>query len=182
MKIDLAVVVVLRHPLEVAHSLAATRERIPIDEGLALWERSLRGVLRDCGEMPVLVTDYSDLITVPSHWCDQTTRFLADAGAALSFDDHVLRGFLDGGLRHHSVEDLETGTDAALTTEQSALWEIAVGLKGTHSRFQSPGLPRESPSTSALLGRNLPGTSRRFANSWYRTLRRYGLPPLGIGS
>lgn len=182
LEFELAAVVVLRHPLEVARSLAATRERIATEESLALWERSLRSVLRDCGGMPVLVTDYSDLISAPPATCSSLADFLADVGAATTLDDRALEGFLDGELRHHTIDDMESAMQELLTNEQSALWHTALELKGPHKRFQPPALPPESPATSGLLERNLPGAGLRLANSWYRTLRRHGLPRLGTGS
>lgn len=173
--LPLVAVTVLRHPVEVATSLQTQRERVPRDEALALWERSLRLVLRDCDGMAMLVTRFDELVADPDAWASGVGRFLADHGVRISPETAELRSFLDHSLRHHHVAQRGIDPASGATSEQATLWEAALGLVGPHDLYRAPALPAESVSTGPLLERNLLKQPRRTAVSWYRILRRYGL-------
>jgi len=167
----LVAVVVLRHPLEVAGSLAVQRERFSREEALALWERNLRLVLRDCAGMPVLVTRYDDLISDGRLWTAATGDFLASQEVVVRRDDGALGQFLDEELRHHRAAQADLGSDSGATEAQRLLWEAALARVGAHEHFAAPDLPEESPSTVSLLEQNLPAKARHRTRLWYRSLR-----------
>jgi len=170
----LVAVTVLRHPLEIATSLASQRERFSRPEALALWERNLRLVLRDCAGMAMLVTCFDDLMAEPMQWAAAARAFLEHNGVRLHPDDNGLRAFVDEGLRHHREPDPVLTRQSGATAEQITLWELALGLVGAHEPYVAPGLPEESSSTQGLLARRLPSRARRVAAVPYRALRRRG--------
>jgi len=174
-EVPLVAVTVLRHPDEVATSLASQREQFARDEALALWERNLRLLLRDADGLPMLVTRYDDLVGDPPAWTDAVGGFLGRHGFAVEPSSAELTAFLDRTLRHHSVGGAPLVPGSGATLEQARLWETAQGQLGEHEVFRSPPLPPESASTGPLLARNLLPTVRRRAEAWYRVLRRYGV-------
>ena len=173
--VPLVAVTVLRHPDEVATSLASQRERFARDEALALWERNMRLLLRDASGMPMLVTRYDDLVGEPTGWAEEVGRFLARHGFDVQTRSAQLASFLDGGLRHHSAAGRTLAPGDGVTEEQVQLWETAQALAGVHEPFAAPPLPPESPTTGPLLEGNLLRPGRRRAEAWYRVLRRYGV-------
>jgi hypothetical protein len=175
--VPVAAVTVLRHPVEVATSLASQRERYALDEALALWERNMRLVLRDASGLPMLVTRYDDLVADPRAWAGVVAGFLEPHGFRLEDRAGELESFLDEGLRHHAAARPGLTTGGGATAEQATLWDVALGLQGAHDPYRAPALPPESPTTAALLERNLLRPGRRRATAWLRALRRYGLVP-----
>jgi hypothetical protein len=173
--VPVVAVTVLRHPDEVATSLASQREHFARDEALALWERNLRLLLRDADGMPMLVTRYDDLVGDPEAWTDSVSGFLARQGFTVEPRSAALTAFLDRTLRHHSAGDDALVPGQGATGEQAQLWETALAQLGAHEVFRAPPLPAESASTGPLLERNLLRPGRRRAEAWYRVLRRYGV-------
>jgi hypothetical protein len=173
--VPLVAVTVLRHPDEVATSLASQREQFARDEALALWERNMRLVLRDAAGMPMLVTRYDDLVGDPRTWAEAMGGFLVHHGFSVDSRAERLAEFLDRSLRHHSADGEALAPGRGATEEQVQLWETAQAQIGAHEPFTAPPLPLESPSTKALLERNLLRPTRRHAQAWYRVLRRYGV-------
>ena len=175
--VHVLVIAVLRHPIEVASSLAARWERVPVREGLALWERNLRLLLRDCRGLPVLVTSYDDLIARPWEWAESTSRFLADRGVEIGSEPGAMRGAVDGTLRHHDGTSTAGSHQPEMSFEQKQLWELALQLRGVHDPFVAPELTHETPSTGKLLDRNMRSRPRRAIGAWYRRRRGVNLSP-----
>jgi hypothetical protein len=142
-------ILVLRDPVEVAESLSSRPDRFPRENGLALWERSMRSLLRDGAGMPAFVTRYDDLLADPPAWCKAAGSFLEAQRAHLHPDVPALCEFLEPELRHHRRATDDSGP--ALSPQQHELWRLSLELLGAHDRFPRLGLPSESPTTSALL-------------------------------
>jgi hypothetical protein len=146
----LAAVVVVRNPLEVATSLQR-RHSLPLDFGVALWERYNRLILAHSAGMPVLVTRYTDLVVDPADWSARTRGFLDDLGMRVAIPPDTAtaaRAFVDPELRHstHSRTDL-IGVGAGTLAVYDAL-EAAVGASPS---FVPPDLPPESADVTAAL-------------------------------
>jgi hypothetical protein len=68
-----------REPQGVARSLEA-RDGLSYEQGLAVWERHTRLVLRACVGHRVAVTSYRRLLADPDAWCRDVFAFCRDAG------------------------------------------------------------------------------------------------------
>jgi hypothetical protein len=145
------VLLVTRHPLEVAHSLEV-RNGFPVRYSLALWERYMRVALDGVAGLPVLVTAYDDLLRDAIDWCGQVSHYLSGHGFRVGKPDAgQLASFLNPGLRHTAlgVEALTEHSD--VTDSQCQLFQTLCMLAGTHEPMPRPDLPPEGPSTEALL-------------------------------
>lgn len=143
-----AVVLVVRHPLEVAESLQR-RNQVPLSFGVALWQRYNRLALEHVAGLPVLVSRYEDLVGDPAHWCEQVAGFLASAGIAVRVGGagSEVEEFVDPGQRHSVHSGAEQISDAAAMLEA-----IDSGL-GPHTSFQTPALGPEPASVERELAR-----------------------------
>lgn len=143
-----ALVLVLRHPVDIAQSLQH-RNGIPLQYGVALWEHYIREVLRGIRGHPVLVIRFDDLI-------DETDATLDGIGAMLSAvnvgnlesDRGEIHRNLERGLRHHA-RTAGTGPDM-LAQEQLELLSVVQGISGFHPVFPALDLPAESAGAVAL--------------------------------
>ncbi len=165
----LAAVVVVRNPLEVAHSLRR-RHGVPLSFGVALWERYNRLIVGHSAGMAVHVTRFDDLVTDPRSWSEEARAFLAGLGMALApmppgpgpGEDVV-----DAGLRHaeHSRDDLVAAGAAGATA--LALYDALESVVGPSRSFvpprSAPSRPRWRPSSTrwarapSSRGTRLPG-------------------------
>lgn len=159
----LVVVLVTRHPLEVAAS-HATRDALPLRFGLALWERYMQHALRAVEGLPVLVARYDELLDHPGPWTEQAGSFLRAHGVDVSSAD---TSAVDPSLRHESHD----GQDSAMSPEQRELAAFVDALASTAS-FDASGLPRETPATAPMFEglRRRRGVARRWR--WRRYLNR----------
>ena len=153
------VVVTLRHPLEVARSLAR-RDGMPEDEALLLWLRHCLEAEHATRGVPRSFLRYDDLVT---DWRAAADR-LADElrlrwpvppdAAAPAIDD-----FLSGDMRHHdagSAEDLAAASPLAgwVDATYAGLWNLAPG--------DAAGLARLDEVRTALdAADDLMGTAAR---------------------
>jgi len=128
---DPPIVLVLRHPLEVAASLAK-RDRVPQWQTLLLWERSLRHALLGCAGAPVYVIHYPQLLADPVGTSHRLASFLQAAGLPVRRDDDAVLDFLDPRLRHTVVQPYET---AALSDTQERMLRILLSIDGPYERF-----------------------------------------------
>jgi hypothetical protein len=149
--VDPVVVLVTRNPLEIAASAHSAwgREKI---YGLALWERYLRQALEQVRGLPMLVTDYAQLLGDPLGWAATMHRFLASAGVAVSpVPADEVASYVDPALRHsaHTSDDLLS--DGDVSGPQRTLFLVLQDLRGAHDRFEAPALPAETPTTEALF-------------------------------
>ena len=140
-------VVVHRNPLEIAASTIRQRSDESKIYLLALWERYLRQALEQVAGMPVRVADYQSVLADPVIWCQATSTFL---GASRPRDEDVL-AFVDPGLRHTAYSADDFLNDPDVSDPQRALFTTLNELAGDHDEFRVPALPRETPTTEALL-------------------------------
>lgn len=134
---QLSVVLSLRHPVEVAHSLEA-RNGFGIDYGIALWERHQRAALAGARGLPALVIRYDDLLADPLAVAARLYRALP--GTALADHAAVARA-VDPGRRHHHTDD----SAVELTPEATRLVGTVEVLAGEHEALQVE-VPPESPN------------------------------------
>lgn len=163
--VDPVVVLVNRNPLEITASALALRKEQGKIYALALWERYLRQALTQITGLPVLVTDYADVLSAPLGWSEQAHAFLAGAGvpAGAPRNPEVLE-FIDTQLRHTEFSRTDFLEDGDVSDPQRRLFEALEELGGRHDTFSAPLLPDETPTTEALL------TERRRALELKREL------------
>lgn len=156
-------VLVLRDPGSIVASMCA-RERMTEAYALALWERYMRSALLGAAGLPVLVTDYRELIEAPGAWARTASAFLASHGVRCSPDAAAVESFVEPGLCHHPADDL---TRLPLASPaQTELARVLTALRGAHDRLEAPPLPAESRPTQWLIA------ERRRADGVERELRR----------
>jgi Cupin-like domain len=151
-------VLMARHPLEIAASLAE-RDGISTPWALALWERYVRLALAGAHGMPLVITDYADLIDDPISWADTVGGFLGANGVPVDEPGGELEEFVEPGLRHATYGDGDLFANPHVTMEQRALHFALRSLVGTWEAFELPPLPPESPTTGRMfdaLRRKLP--------------------------
>jgi len=147
---ELSCVLVLRNPLEIAASLAA-RDEISTRWALALWERYLRSALQALEGLPVLVTEYTDLLDEPDRWLDHARAFLGDRGLETDGEAADVPSFVRAELRHTSYADEDLFAAHDVSGEQQELHVLARSLVGTWDSFVTPPLPGETSSTDGLF-------------------------------
>lgn len=145
---ETTVVIVIRHPLEVARSLGR-RDGFSRGYALALWERYVRQSLLACRGLPAFVTRYERLLDAPEDVVSDLRYFLQARG----FDVHDpdpegLAEFLDPALRRARVD---AGSSEALGEEQGRLLELLNSLSGPHEAVALPELAPEPPWIEALF-------------------------------
>jgi hypothetical protein len=144
-------ILVVRHPLEIAHSLEA-RNGFPMRYSLALWERYMRSALEAVSDLPVFVTTYDDLLRDQAEWYRQVSSFLASHRIRVDqAGNGALASFVNPGLRHSAANigawsEAEPATDA-----QRRLFDALRSLAGSHERLHFPDLPAETLDTEELL-------------------------------
>lgn len=163
--VDPVVVLVNRNPLEIT----ASALRLRSDQGeiyaLALWERYLREALTQIAGLPVLVTNYIDVLAAPVVWSEHTQAFLSDAGVQVRAPrDAVVLEAIDAELRHTEFSRTDFLQNGYVSDAQRRLFEALEQLEGRHDQFVVPALPEETPTTEALL------TERRRALELKREL------------
>ncbi|MGH9918122.1 MAG: hypothetical protein ACRD6W_04525, partial [Nitrososphaerales archaeon] len=146
-----AVSFVVRDPLEVATSLNR-RHGTPIPFGVALWERYNRLALEHSKGMPVIVSDFEELVNHPMRWVASVREFLVESGFSSieTPDETEVRDFVDPTLRH-TVD--HRGGNAESRSASRDLYEAVGSAKGASPCFVPPVLPSEPPSVQAELDR-----------------------------
>jgi hypothetical protein len=192
LEVDPVVVLVNRNPLEITASALRVRRAQGKIYALALWERYLRQALVQVTGLPVLVTDYADVLSAPLAWSKRANAFLTGAGVpAVAPRDAEVLSFIDTELRHAAFTQADLIDDPEVSEAQRALFAALVELEGRHDRFSAPALPDETPTTEALLAERRRALQfRRELDSerrsrWVSRLRasRYTAParPLYVG-
>jgi GT2 family glycosyltransferase/flagellar motility protein MotE (MotC chaperone) len=130
----------LRHPLEVADSLAR-REGLPRDLSLLLWTRSVDDMSRESAALPSVLVEYDSLLADWQRVVADISRRLAlplaitpDAAAAIT-------QYLDPGQRHHRHE-----RDGGLPAPLAAWYEAL----RAHAQSQSGAGTATPPAPAAL--------------------------------
>jgi glycosyltransferase involved in cell wall biosynthesis/SAM-dependent methyltransferase len=116
-------VVVVRHPLEIAGSLAASpRGTYPIPHLLALWEKYLKRALSGLAGQPAVFLSYRRLLAEPVDELQRVTRLLTGLGVrGLTVPDTAqLAQRIKPGLYRQRAEG---DPDGLMTRAQAELWE-----------------------------------------------------------
>jgi hypothetical protein len=146
------VVLVTRNPFEIAGSTARMRGQERRIYTLALWERYLRQALEQIEGLPVLVTDYSEMLSRPLAWCERAHAFLTRVGVpAHKHRESDVLAFVDAGLRHAEFSRTDVLSSHDVSAAQRQLFLSLEELRGVHDEFVPPALPPETPTTEALL-------------------------------
>ena len=108
-------VVVYRNPLDVARSLER-RNLMSVEFGLALWMRYTRALIEQAGGMPLMVSNYDDILEDPEAWSAIARGFLGDLGMAVdaTVDAASIREFVNPKLRHNAHSPPDRGATADL--------------------------------------------------------------------
>ena len=107
------IVVVIRHPWEVARSLR-TRNGVPEDVGLALWERYTQSALAHSRGLPRHLVDYNDLVVNPELKVPVFLRALEHvAGGKLSLSAEGAAGVIEPGLRRETHSHMPDGVQSS---------------------------------------------------------------------
>lgn len=161
------VVLVNRHPLETAASLAS-RDGFSVRLGVALWERYMRQALRSISGLPVVVAHYAEVLRAPEAWAASARDFLTAQGMDCSdaAGEEETTRFLDPDLRHTEFTARDFAGDPSVSDAQRELFAALESLTPTHERFDPPPLPDETPWTEPLLA------ERRFVKNALRDQNR----------
>ncbi len=160
--VPVAGVAVYRNPLETADSLAR-RDHMAVEFGLALWVRYTRLLMEQAGGLPLLVSEYDNIVQDPERWARAARAFLVDLGVAVSpqVDTEAIREFVDPKLRHSSYQTPDHGM-TEVAADAVALYDILRALEGVHLSFQTPGLGPEPP----WVGEQLDAVGPEWHPSW----------------
>jgi GT2 family glycosyltransferase/glycosyltransferase involved in cell wall biosynthesis/ribosomal protein S10 len=141
-------VMVHRDPLEVAQSVAR-RDGLDLPHCLALWERSVRGVLQAAATRPLHVESFDALQEDPAGWAARVATFLSHHGFDVRPPDAET---LQGELVSPRSARLDKGANRlALSPEQSALWELLKELEQRSGTVEPGLIPGQTASTPSLL-------------------------------
>lgn len=149
----LAAVFVWRSPIAVARSLLQ-RDRLPLPDGLALWERYNRAGLEGLDGVDTYVVSYESIVEAPETRLGELLAWLGAldqfADSNLDWDPGAAATSITGDLRHHA-EHQDAAADAALLPEQRDLADYLGSSAGGHRPFTAKLPGSESPWTSSLL-------------------------------
>jgi hypothetical protein len=173
-------VLVLRDPLEVAHSLEH-RDDFPLTLSLALWRRYVQQSVAAVEGLPVFVVEYDALLRDPERWVRALASFLAEHAVPVGTGVAAAVEALAPDLRHHRDQaDADPGTLAAVLPEQRDL-AAALVRHGSAANWTPPQLPPEPGWVSDLIGLVAAGEMVSFANSaarrelrWIKRSRLFG--------
>jgi hypothetical protein len=117
-------VICVRSPLEVARSLA-TRNKIPLEQGMILWHRYMRAALDDSTGCARIITHYEDFFADPETETDRLLRF-----CGMQRPEHV--ALIESGvrpeLRHQRSEIAEILRLQAIPAEHKFFYLALRGL------------------------------------------------------
>ena len=122
----LVCVIAVRHPDEVAASLAA-RDGFPREKSLRLWREYTLDAERSTRSLPRVVVSYDALL---SDWRGQLARIEGALGLGLDIAGGAagISAFLDGRLRHHHASE-GAGLDRTTGSVLEAMLELAADGK-----------------------------------------------------
>lgn len=146
---DPVVLLVYRHPLEVARSLGA-RNQLPREYGLALWEKYITEALHNSLELPLVKINYGDVIGSPVEAVQrmeaQLSEFFPDMLSTVQEDE--LLEFIDPGLNHQRSPGGTADPDGELSDRQL---ELVAALEQTSPSKRVSGSLRMSDESYRLL-------------------------------
>jgi hypothetical protein len=145
-----AYVLVLRHPLEVADSLAR-RDGYSPQVSLALWERYTREAMLGAAGRPMMVCTYDEVLADPVGWCERMVAFLSELGlSSAGVDRSLIRAYATSGLRHSHQSWTALAPNPQISKEQVALAELA-SVFTAQASYVPPALPPETPQTESIF-------------------------------
>lgn len=124
------VVIVLRHPLEVADSLRR-RDGFDLEHGVALWERYTLGALAAASSLPAAIVQQEDLMAEPLEVAGRLSRWLRSNGLASETNDARIESLVDPSLSGRSRPESVEAAAAPLE-----VWERVSGLSPDWTEFQ----------------------------------------------
>lgn len=149
---DPVIVMIQRHPVEVAGSLA-TRNRLAPGHVFALWERYNADALRFSAGLPTIVVDYGRTLTDPLGVVGSLVETLRSWGVELPNDPATTDLELTAGSRHHETTSLDTMDHPAATESQRTMFERLRRLEGPHRALDPGPLPEPHPRSLELLAK-----------------------------
>jgi hypothetical protein len=160
-------IVVYRNPFDVARSLER-RDWMETEFCLALWVRYTRLLLQQAGGLPVLVSNYDEVLEDPEAFSEQARAFLQGVGMTVeaSVDPASVREFIDPDLRHSRQDLADLGPTADL-------YRVMQELTGGHASFVPPRLGGEEPWVGEQLSSAGP--------AWRSTWKPPGVQPRSTG-
>lgn len=119
------VLLVLRHPLEVAASLS-DRDEMSLVRGLRLWAMDVRRSVRDSGQAAREIVLYDTFLERPEATRAKVAGFAGDGTASgLAGDaEHPV----NPALKHHKLESLSAPEDVDLREAVDRAWKVAMRL------------------------------------------------------
>jgi hypothetical protein len=148
---DPVVVLIHRHPYEVAGSLEARNQFAP-GLSFALWERYNADALRFSRDLPTSVIKYADVVGRPHEVMVELAVQLRAWGIDLPNDPATTDMELEASERHHVADSDHELDQPVATPSQRALFDTLAALDGPHVRFQPPDdLPEPHPLSREIL-------------------------------
>jgi hypothetical protein len=152
-------VMVFRHPLAVAKSLAA-RNGFSLRHGLALWEIYNAQALWNLRDLPTSVYSYDGALDDPARFVDELSETLERRGVVLGGSTSEATEVLQPSLRRNTQGDEELAT---LNKRQHELWDLLRALAAgsawpADERLEK--LTNPSPATRLLLFSKVPPRRR----------------------
>ncbi len=172
--IQLAGVLMVRDPVEVAQSLAV-RDGLPLGQGQLLWLEYTLAAMEQAQGIPLAVSTYDQLMDEPGRVLDRI-RLLPGWGA-LSWDREALQAIIEPSQRHHHAAEGRDTEHVPLPIQElwKALVAVAQGEGVLPSGFAAEWRERLSPFLS--LAGSLAAAWRVTENRlWERVARAEAAP------
>ena len=144
------IVLVYRHPIEVADSLQR-RDGLRPAHSLALWERHNSGALAAADGRRTVVVPYSDLVADPQAVAASIYGALRRFDIPLANPAAEAVAEIDPDRRHHVSPD--SMPDDLVTASQRKLWSLLRSLPTVSDRLriEAPGTPAPHAASAELL-------------------------------
>jgi hypothetical protein len=148
---EVAGLVVLRHPVDVARSLER-RNALPLPFALALWERYNRLILRHSRDVPVLVLRYDDVLDDGERSVARIRAFLRELGLSPAREPQlsIAESPADRSLRHSHARADGVSVDPAFVSALE-LYARLESLLTSSSHVGTLELPPEGGWVSEVL-------------------------------
>lgn len=146
LEVDPVIVITVRHPVEIARSLAA-RDRWGPAHALAIWEWYVAAMLESCAGRPVAVVRYDELLKDAYREVSRLRCALESLGAGVEGGD-VAKAVLavEKKFRHQ-----EHSSRSRLNAPQEVLHQILLDLDHAYDAFPEWEVPRLADSTVELI-------------------------------
>ncbi len=148
---DPVVVLIHRHPIEVAGSLL-TRNHLARGHAFALWERFNADALQNSVGLPTVVIEYQPLVEDPITTMAELAAALSEWGVSLPNDPATTDMELTPQRRHHQADSGDAFDDPLATESQCELFALLREVDGMSDRFALPRpIPEPHPLSVELL-------------------------------